>query len=44
MTRKLEEEDRARVEGGHTGLLYQYKGIVPIPSFSNILTLQGQRA
>jgi hypothetical protein len=25
-------------------LLYQYKGIVPIPSFSNILTLQGQRA
>ena len=32
MTRKLEEEDRARVEVGETGLLYRYKGEVPIPS------------
>ena len=32
MTRKLEEEDRARVEEGKPGLLYRYKGLVPIPS------------
>ena len=32
MTRKLEEEDRARVEAGEPGLLYRYKGIIPIPS------------
>ena len=32
MTRKLEEEDIARVEVGEPGLLFRYKGIVPIPS------------
>ena len=32
MTRKLEEEDRGRVERGQPGLLYRYKGIVPIPN------------
>ena len=32
MARKLEDEDRARVEGGEPGLLFRYKGIVPIPS------------
>ena len=31
MTRKLEEDDKARVEAGEAGLLYIYKGIVPIP-------------
>ena len=28
MTRRLEEEDAARVESGEAGLLYRYKGIV----------------
>ena len=32
MTRKLEEQDRARVEEGQPGLLFRYKGIIPIPS------------
>ena len=32
MTRKLEVEDRARVEAGDPGLLFRYKGNVPIPS------------
>ena len=32
MTRKLEEQDRAREEDGETGLLYKYKGMVSIPS------------
>ena len=32
MTRKMEEEDKARVEAGEKGLLFRYKGIVPIPS------------
>ena len=32
MARKLEKDDRARVESGKPGLLYRYKGIVPIPS------------
>ena len=32
MNRKLEVEDRARVENGDPGLLYRYKGNVPIPS------------
>ena len=32
MNRKLEVEDRARVETGDPGLLYRYKGSVPIPS------------
>ena len=32
MTRKLEEEDRARLEAGEPGLLYRYKGIILIPS------------
>ena len=32
MARKLEEEDSARVEGGESGLLFRYKGTVPIPS------------
>ena len=32
MTRKLEEEDMARAKEGEEGLLYRYKGIVPIPS------------
>ena len=34
MTRKMEEEDKARVEAGEhaIGLLFRYKGIVPIPS------------
>ena len=32
MTRKLEEQDRARVEVGEPGLLFRYKGIIPIPS------------
>ena len=32
MTRKLEDEDKARVEAGEAGLLYRNKGIVPIPS------------
>ena len=32
MTRKLEDQDSARVEAGQPGLLFRYKGIVPIPS------------
>ena len=32
MTRKLKDEDKARVEVGEPGLLYRYKGEVPIPS------------
>ena len=32
MARRLEEEDRARVETGENGLLFRYKGLVPIPS------------
>ena len=32
MTRRLEEEDTARVKAGEAGLLFRYKGIVPIPS------------
>ena len=32
MTRKLEDDDKARVEAGEPGLLYRYKGTVPIPS------------
>ena len=32
MTRKLEEQDRARVKVGEPGLLFRYKGIIPIPS------------
>ena len=32
MTRKLEEEDKSRVEAGEQGLLFRYKGIVPVPS------------
>ena len=32
MTRKLEEQDKAREENGETGLLYKYKGMVSIPS------------
>ena len=32
ITRKLEQEDKERVEEGVPGLLFRYKGIVPIPS------------
>ena len=32
LTRKIEEEDKARVEAGEKGLLFRYKGVVPIPS------------
>ena len=32
MKRKMEEEDKARVEAGEQGLLFRYKGIVVIPS------------
>ena len=32
ISRKLEEEDREREEAGQPGILYRYKGIVPIPS------------
>ena len=32
MTRKIEEEDRDRVKAGEPGLLFRYKGEVPIPS------------
>ena len=32
LTRKLEEHDRARQEQGEHGLLFKYKGIIPLPS------------
>ena len=32
LTRKIEEEDKARVEAGEKGLLFRYKGFFPIPS------------
>ena len=32
MTRKMEEEEKSRVEAGEQGLLFRYKGFVPVPS------------
>ena len=32
MTRKLEEDDKARVKSGQVELLHGYRGIIPIPS------------
>ena len=36
MTRKIEDEDSARLEVGEPGLLFRYKGVVPIPSLGLI--------